>query len=64
MPTSFEAAVAAFEVDEILYELEEHAAGLTAGAGVIFSVSLKSSAIRAFVTPDRSSVTMEKHSGS
>lgn len=51
---------AAFEMEEILYELREHAAGLNAGRwDYIFSV-IKSFRTRGrqFLLPDRSSVTM------
>jgi malate synthase len=50
---------AAFEMDEILYELREHAAGLNAGRwDYIFSI-IKTFARRGdFVLPDRAQVTM------
>jgi malate synthase len=54
-----ETILAAFEMDEILYELREHAAGLNAGRwDYIFSVIKKFRNDPAFVLPDRSSVTM------
>jgi malate synthase len=51
---------AAFEMDEILYELREHASGLNAGRwDYLFSVIKKFRAAGAdFVLPDRSAVTM------
>ncbi|MHB8295906.1 MAG: malate synthase A [Acidimicrobiales bacterium] len=51
---------AAFEMDEILYELREHSAGLNAGRwDYIFSVIKKFRARGGgFVLPDRSAVTM------
>ncbi|HEX6302022.1 MAG TPA: malate synthase A [Acidimicrobiia bacterium] len=51
--------LAAFEMDEILYELREHAAGLNAGRwDYIFSVIKKFRNNPEFVLPDRSQVTM------
>ena len=50
---------AAFEMDEILYELRDHASGLNAGRwDYIFSVIKYLGRDPAFVLPDRSSVTM------
>jgi malate synthase len=51
---------AAFEMDEILYELREHASGLNAGRwDYLFSLIKKlGSAGSAYVLPDRNSVTM------
>jgi malate synthase len=51
---------AAFEMDEILYELREHASGLNAGRwDYLFSVIKKfRSAGKEFVLPDRNAVTM------
>ena len=50
---------AAFEMDEILYELREHSAGLNAGRwDYIFSAIKRFRHRPEFVTPDRSSVTM------
>lgn len=50
---------AAFEMDEILYELREHAAGLNAGRwDYIFSVIKEFRDDPDFVLPDRSQVTM------
>jgi malate synthase len=54
-----ETIVAAFEMDEILYELRPHAAGLNAGRwDYIFSVIKKFGARPEFVLPDRAQVTM------
>jgi malate synthase len=51
--------LAAFEMDEILHELKEHAAGLNAGRwDYIFSVIKKFRNNPGFVLPDRSRVTM------
>jgi malate synthase len=51
--------LAAFEMDEILYELREHSAGLNAGRwDYIFSVIKKFRNNADFVLPDRSQVTM------
>jgi malate synthase len=57
-----ETIVAAFEMDEILYELREHSAGLNCGRwDYIFSFIKKFRHDPAFVLPDRSEVTMECH---
>jgi malate synthase len=54
-----ETILAAFEMDEILYELREHAAGLNAGRwDYIFSVIKKFRARDDMVLPDRALVTM------
>jgi malate synthase len=54
-----ETILAAFEMDEILYELREHSAGLNAGRwDYIFSVIKKFRHREDFVLPDRSAVTM------
>jgi len=51
--------LAAFEMDEILYELRDHAAGLNAGRwDYIFSMIKKFRESPDFVLPDRSQVTM------
>ena len=51
--------LAAYEMDEILYELREHAAGLNAGRwDYIFSVIKKFRHDPGFVLPDRAEVTM------
>ena len=50
---------AAFEMDEILYELREHSAGLNAGRwDYIFSAIKRFRTRPEFVTPDRNKVTM------
>ena len=54
-----ETILAAFEMDEILYELREHSAGLNAGRwDYIFSVAKKFSAHDEYVLPDRSDISM------
>ena len=54
-----ETITAAFEMDEILYELREHICGLNAGRwDYIFSIAKRFHADPAFVLPDRSLVTM------
>src|SRR5687768_13783209 len=54
-----ETILAAFEMEEILYELREHMAGLNAGRwDYIFSMIKKFSSQRDFVLPDRSQITM------
>jgi malate synthase len=54
-----ETILAAFEMDEILWELREHAAGLNAGRwDYMFSVIKKFRDRPEFVLPDRNSVTM------
>ena len=54
-----ETVLAAFEMDEILYELRDHSAGLNAGRwDYIFSVIKKFREHERFVLPDRNSVTM------
>jgi malate synthase len=54
-----ETITAAFEMEEILYELHEHAAGLNAGRwDYIFSVIKQLGTDPAFVLPDRADVTM------
>ena len=52
---------AAFEMDEILYELRHHSAGLNCGRwDYIFSFIKKFRSRPEFVLPDRSTVTMEQ----
>ena len=52
---------AAFEMDEILYELREHSAGLNCGRwDYIFSFTKVFRNHPSFVLPDRGSVTMER----
>lgn len=54
-----ETVLAAFEMDEILYELREHSAGLNAGRwDYIFSLIKKFQDRDGFVLPDREQVTM------
>jgi malate synthase len=54
-----ETIMAAFEMDEILYELKEHSAGLNCGRwDYIFSYIKKLRTNPQFITPDRSLVTM------
>jgi malate synthase len=54
-----ETILAAFEMDEILYELRDHAAGLNAGRwDYIFSIIKKFRELPEFVLPDRAQVTM------
>jgi len=55
-----ETILAAFEMDEILYELKDHAAGLNAGRwDYIFSMIKKLSNHKQFLLPDRSQITMQ-----
>jgi malate synthase len=57
-----ETVLAAFEMDEILYELREHSAGLNCGRwDYIFSFIKKFRNRREFLLPDRASITMERH---
>ena len=57
-----ETVLAAFEMDEILYELREHSAGLNCGRwDYIFSFIKKFRNRRDFLLPDRASVTMDRH---
>lgn len=54
-----ETILAAFEMEEILYELREHAAALNAGRwDYIFSLIKKTHQHKEFVLPDRAQVTM------
>jgi malate synthase len=54
-----ETILAAFEMEEILYELRDHSAGLNAGRwDYIFSVIKKFREREEFVLPDRAQVTM------
>ena len=53
---------AAFEMDEILYELRDHSAGLNCGRwDYIFSFIKKFRGRADFVLPDRARVTMDRH---
>jgi malate synthase len=57
-----ETILAAFEMDEILYELRQHSSGLNCGRwDYIFSFIKKFRNRPDLVLPDRSTVTMEKH---
>ncbi len=57
-----ESILAAFEMDEILYELRDHSAGLNCGRwDYIFSFIKKFRSHREFTLPDRSEVTMDRH---
>jgi malate synthase len=57
-----ETVLAAFEMDEILWELREHSAGLNCGRwDYIFSFIKKFRHRPDFVLPDRASVTMDRH---
>ena len=57
-----ETMLAAFEMDEILYELREHSAGLNCGRwDYIFSFIKKFRNRPDFLLPDRAAVTMERH---
>jgi malate synthase len=52
---------AAFEMDEILFELREHVAGLNAGRwDYIFSFIKRLGKNKRFLTPDRAAMTMDK----
>jgi len=56
-----ETILAAFEMDEILYELRTHAAGLNCGRwDYIFSFIKRFRNHAAFVLPDRATVTMDR----
>ena len=57
-----ETILAAFEMDEILYELRDHSSGLNCGRwDYIFSFIKKFRNRPDFVLPDRATVTMDKH---
>ena len=57
-----ETILAAFEMDEILFELREHSSGLNCGRwDYIFSFIKKFRARPDFVLPNRAQVTMERH---
>jgi malate synthase len=57
-----ETILAAFEMDEILWELREHSAGLNCGRwDYIFSIIKKFSRKPEYVMPDRAQVTMTRH---
>jgi malate synthase len=57
-----ETILATFEMDEILYELRDHSAGLNCGRwDYIFSAIKKFATDSSFVMPDRGQVTMKTH---
>jgi malate synthase len=57
-----ETILAAFEMDEILFELRDHSAGLNCGRwDYIFNFIKKFRHRPEFVLPDRSQVTMDRH---
>ncbi|MGI9058908.1 MAG: malate synthase A [Ktedonobacteraceae bacterium] len=57
-----ETILAAFEMDEILYELREHSSGLNCGRwDYIFSAIKKFRNFPTFILPDRAQVTMTTH---
>jgi len=57
-----ETILAAFEMDEILYELRNHSAGLNCGRwDYIFSFIKKLAVDKTVILPDRGQVTMETH---
>ncbi len=57
-----ETILASFEMDEILYELRDHSAGLNCGRwDYIFSFIKKLAGDQSIVLPDRSQVTMTTH---
>ncbi|WP_263408149.1 malate synthase A [Terriglobus tenax] len=57
-----ETILASFEMDEILYELRDHSAGLNCGRwDYIFSFIKKLAADESIVLPDRGQVTMTTH---
>jgi malate synthase len=57
-----ETILAAFEMDEILYELRDHSSGLNCGRwDYIFSFIKKFRARHDFLMPDRALVTMDRH---
>jgi malate synthase len=57
-----ETILAAFEMDEILFELREHSAGLNCGRwDYIFSFIKKFRNRPDFLLPDRGSITMDRH---
>ncbi len=57
-----ETILATFEMDEFLYELKDHSAGLNCGRwDYIFSFIKKLAADRSVILPDRSQVTMTTH---
>jgi malate synthase len=57
-----ETILAAFETEEILYELREHAAGLNCGRwDYIFSFIKRFRNVPGYIFPDRAQITMTRH---
>ena len=57
-----ETIMAAFETEEILYELRDHAAGLNCGRwDYIFSFIKRFKKVPGYIFPDRSLITMTRH---
>ena len=57
-----ETILAAFQVDEILYELRDHMAGLNCGRwDYIFSFIKRFKNVPGFIFPDRAQITMTRH---
>jgi malate synthase len=57
-----ETIMAAFEMDEILYELKDHIVGLNCGRwDYIFSFIKRFKNIPAYIFPDRAQITMTRH---
>jgi malate synthase len=57
-----ETIMAAFKMDEILYELKDHIAGLNCGRwDYIFSFIKRFKNIPAYIFPDRAQITMTRH---
>ncbi|MBU1172214.1 MAG: malate synthase A [Proteobacteria bacterium] len=57
-----ETILASFQMDEIIYELKEHMAGLNCGRwDYIFSFIKKFKKVPAYIFPDRADITMTSH---
>ncbi len=57
-----ETILAAFEMDEILYELKDHSAGLNCGRwDYIFSFIKRFKKVPGYLFPDRAQITMTRH---
>ncbi len=57
-----ETIMAAFEMDEILYELKDHSAGLNCGRwDYIFSFIKRFKKVPGYLFPDRAQITMTRH---
>jgi len=57
-----ETILAAFEMDEIIYELRDHMAGLNCGRwDYIFSFIKRFKNVPAYIFPDRAQITMTRH---